>query len=270
MGHADSLGGGSFIGSAGGFIVLRTFSITDIGKRRKLNQDYVFVSEKPLGNLPNLFIVADGMGGHNAGDYASKYAVETIREEVAQSFEKNPVKILGKAIEAANSHIRQKAMEETCLRGMGTTVVAATCLKDKYLAVANVGDSRLYVVNDRKIEQITVDHSLVEEMVRRGGIDRRAARYHPDKNIITRAIGAEDTVMADFFNVELEQGDTVLMCSDGLTNMLEDEEIHMILCSQNNVEEKAGELVKAANNNGGKDNIAVIVIEPFADEVEND
>ncbi len=246
--------------------MLRTFSVTDIGRKRKLNQDYVFASDKPIGNLPNIFIVADGMGGHNAGDYASKYAVETVIEEIGRSFEKSPVKILGTAIETANSHIRKKAGEETALSGMGTTMVAATCLSDKYLEVANVGDSRLYVVNDRKIEQITRDHSLVEEMVRLGGIDRAAARSHPDKNIITRAIGARDTVEADFFHVELEPGDIVLMCSDGLTNMLEDEEIHMILSSQGSVEEKAGELVKAANQNGGKDNIAVIVIEPVAEE----
>ena len=250
--------------------MLRTFSITDIGKKRKLNQDYVFASDKPLGNLPNLFIVADGMGGHNAGDYASKYTVETMKEEVARSFEKNPVRILGKAITVANDHIRQKASEEAALSGMGTTVVAATCLGDKYLEVANVGDSRLYVVNDRKIEQITRDHSLVEEMVRMGGIDRASARSHPDKNIITRAIGAKDTVDVDFFSVELEPGDIILMCSDGLTNMLEDEEIHMIMSSQGSVEEKAEELVRAANNNGGRDNIAVIIVEPFADEVEND
>ena len=250
--------------------MLRTFSVTDIGKKRKLNQDYVFASDKPLGNLPNIFIVADGMGGHNAGDYASKYAVETMKEEIERSFEKNPVKILGRAIETANDHIWKKSKEEEALNGMGTTVVAATCLSDKYLEVANVGDSRLYVVNDRKIEQITRDHSLVEEMVRMGGIDREAARSHPDKNIITRAVGAKDTVNVDFFNVELNPGDVVLMCSDGLTNMLEDKEIHMILSSQGSVEEKAEELVKAANNNGGRDNIAVIIIEPFADEVEND
>ena len=250
--------------------MLRTFSVTDIGKKRKLNQDYVFASDKPLGNLPNIFIVADGMGGHNAGDYASKYAVETIKEEIERSFEKSPVKILGRAIELANEHIRKKSKEEEALSGMGTTVVAATCLSDKYLEVANVGDSRLYVVNDRKIEQITRDHSLVEEMVRMGGIDREAARSHPDKNIITRAVGAKDTVDVDFFNVELDPGDIVLMCSDGLTNMLEDKEIHMILSSQGSVKEKAEELVRAANNNGGRDNIAVIIIEPFADEVEND
>ena len=149
-------------------------------------------------------------------------------------------------------------------------MVAAPCLQGRYLQVANVGDSRLYVINDEKIEQITRDHSLVEEMVRRGGIDREAARVHPDKNIITRAIGAEDAVVADFFDVELKPGDTVLMCSDGLTNMLEDGEIHMIVSSQESVEKKAEELVKAANHNGGRDNIAVILIEPFVNEVEND
>ncbi len=251
------------LGKLGGLDVLKTFSITDIGKRRKLNQDYVFASDEPMGNLPNIFIVADGMGGHNAGDYASKYAVETVKEEIARSFEKSPVRILGAAIRTANDHIRKKAREQAALSGMGTTMVAATCLGDKYLEVANVGDSRLYVVNDRKIEQITRDHSLVEEMVRLGGIDRASARSHPDKNIITRAIGAKDTVEVDFFQVELHPGDIVLMCSDGLTNMLEDREIHMILSSQGSVEEKAEELVKAANLNGGKDNIAVIVMEPF-------
>lgn len=243
--------------------MLKTFSITDIGKKRKLNQDYVFSTEQQIGNLSNLFIVADGMGGHNAGDYASKYTVETICGEIQNSYEKNPIKILARAIEVANNNIRQKAGEDIKLLGMGTTVVAATLI-GQYLQVANVGDSRLYIVNE-KITQITRDHSLVEEMVRMGGLDRNAARSHPDKNIITRAIGASDTVDVDFFSVELQKGDIVLMCSDGLTNMLEDEEIRMILSGQRDIVEKAEELVKAANNNGGKDNIAVILIEPFAD-----
>lgn len=248
--------------------MLKTFSITDIGRKRKLNQDYVYTSERPLGNLPNVFIVADGMGGHKAGDYASKYTVETIINEIRKSSEENPVRILDKAIQEANTLIRTKAREQDNLSGMGTTVVASTCLGNK-LTVANVGDSRLYIVNDR-ITQITRDHSLVEEMVRMGGIDRETARNHPDKNIITRAIGAMDSVDIDFFDVYVEKGDIVLMCSDGLTNMLEDEEIRMILNGQRDIVEKAEELVKAANNNGGKDNIAVIIIEPFADEVKND
>ena len=242
--------------------MLNTFSITDIGKKRKLNEDYVFTSREPIGNLSNVFIVADGMGGHKAGDYASKYTVETIVAQIQRSFEKNPVKILSKAIEIANAHIRAKSKEDETLEGMGTTVVAAT-LMGKYLQVANVGDSRLYVVNE-EIKQITRDHSLVEEMVRMGGIDRQEARNHPDKNIITRAIGVSDKVEVDFFSVELKPGDIILMCSDGLTNMLEDEAIREILRQEKDLEAKAGELVKAANNNGGKDNIAVILIEPFA------
>ncbi len=243
--------------------MLKTFSITDIGKKRKLNQDYVYTSENPIGNLPNVFIVADGMGGHNAGDYASKFTVETIVKEIENSFEVNPEKILNKAIETANERVIELSKENENFEGMGTTVVAATCM-GKYLRVANVGDSRLYVVGE-KITQITRDHSLVEEMIRMGGIDRESARNHPDKNIITRAIGATENIKIDFFNVELKLGDIVLMCSDGLTNMLEDEEIRMILNGQRDIVEKAEELVKAANNNGGKDNIAVVLIEPFAE-----
>ena len=244
--------------------MLRSFSLTDIGKKRKLNQDFVYVSEGTVGNLPNLFIVADGMGGHNAGDYASKCTVETMVREIRGCFEKNPVRILGKAIRIANDQIRRKAREDHNLYGMGTTVVAATCL-GHYLQVANVGDSRLYIVNE-EIRQITRDHSLVEEMIRIGGIDRKAARNHPDKNIITRAIGAMDTVEIDFFHEELKSGDIVLICSDGLTNMLEDEEIGNILRERISIEEKAEKLVEAANNNGGKDNIAVILIDLFAKE----
>lgn len=243
--------------------MLKTFSITDIGKKRQLNQDYVYTSEMPIGNLPNVFIVADGMGGHNAGDYASKYTVETIIKEISEAREDNPVTIIKNAIGIANEHIRQKAEADENLAGMGTTLVVATYMGN-ILQVANVGDSRLYVVNDR-ITQITRDHSLVEEMIRMGGIDRETARSHPDKNIITRAIGASETVKVDFFTVKLQKGDIVLMCSDGLTNMLEDEEIRMILNGQRDIVEKAEELVRAANNNGGNDNIAVVIIEPFAD-----
>ncbi|MBQ2803792.1 MAG: Stp1/IreP family PP2C-type Ser/Thr phosphatase, partial [Lachnospiraceae bacterium] len=207
--------------------MLKTFSITDIGKRRKVNQDYVYTTEEAIGNLPNLFIVADGMGGHNAGDYASRATVEIIQREVEASTEKNPTLIFKQAIIKANEIIRRCAFENPDLEGMGTTVVAATCM-GRYLQIANVGDSRLYIVNN-KITQITRDHSLVEEMVRMGGLDREHARNHPDKNIITRAVGANITVEPDFFNVELDEGDIVLMCSDGLTNMLEDEEICSII-----------------------------------------
>ncbi|MBE5866385.1 MAG: Stp1/IreP family PP2C-type Ser/Thr phosphatase [Lachnospiraceae bacterium] len=239
--------------------MLKTFSITDIGKKRRVNQDYVYTSESSIGNLPNLFIVADGMGGHNAGDFASKLTVETMLNEIADSFEKNPVKILSKAIATANDVIRRKAAETPDMEGMGTTVVAATSI-GRYLHVANVGDSRLYVVG-REIRQVTKDHSLVEEMVRIGTISHSEARNHPDKNIITRAIGASVEVEPDFFTVELEEGDAVLMCTDGLTNMLEDEEIRMILSGGRDIVEKAQALVDAANANGGRDNISVVLIE---------
>ncbi len=242
--------------------MLKTFSITDVGVRRKVNQDYVYTCEKAIGNLPNLFLVADGMGGHKAGDYASRYTVEIMCEVVERTLEKEPEVILKKAIEAANEHIRKKSLEDENLNGMGTTIVAATCLNNQ-LQVANVGDSRLYIIG-KTIRQITNDHSLVEEMVRMGGMDKETARNHPDKNIITRAIGAGDEVDIDFFTVELEPQETVLMCSDGLSNMLEDEDIRMILEGQRDIVEKAEALVKEANNRGGRDNISVVLIEPMA------
>lgn len=240
--------------------MVNAFSITDIGRKRQLNQDYVFTCVVPLGNLPNLFVVADGMGGHKAGDYASKCTVETIVEEVAKSKKKEPVAILDDAIQCANRLIRKKSLEDENLDGMGTTVVASTYL-DGILYVANVGDSRLYVIGD-DIKQITRDHSLVEEMVRMGGIDRAAARNHPDKNIITRAIGAASSVNVDFFEVALKPEDIVLMCSDGLTNMIEDKDILEIVRTEGDLKTKADLLIKTANENGGKDNIAVLLMQP--------
>ncbi len=248
--------------------MLRSYALTDIGRRRQLNQDYIYLTENPIGNLPNLFIVADGMGGHKAGDYASDLAVKTVTGEVSSSLEKSPVKILNHAISRANQVLRERASEDFALNGMGTTLVAATCI-DRLLQVANVGDSRLYVIGD-KITQITQDHSLVEEMVRMGGIGREEARNHPDKNIITRAVGARDDVEVDFFDLELETGDMVLLCSDGLTNMVDDETICQILKNGKSLKDRVEELVQTANRNGGRDNISAIVIEPLADEVEHD
>lgn len=241
--------------------MIKTASRSDVGKKRQLNQDVVYSSELPVGNLPNLFIIADGMGGHKAGDYASRYAVDTIEKETLESLEENPEIILQKAISKANKDIREISHQNPDMEGMGTTIVAAT-IYGKYMKVANVGDSRLYIINGKKIKQITRDHSLVEEMVRIGELDRTSARNHPNKNIITRAVGVTASVVADFFDVELKDGDVILMCSDGLSNMLEDEEIRMIACAQRDIIEKAEALVRAANNNGGKDNISLIIIEP--------
>ncbi|MGF7144808.1 protein phosphatase [Anaerotaenia torta] len=237
---------------------MKAFSITDIGERRRINQDYVFCSEAAVGSLPNLFIVADGMGGHNAGDYASRYCVEFIKQKVGESEIEAPIALIEAAIREANDSLWKKAQEESELEGMGTTLVVATIF-DKELYVANVGDSRLYVIG-KEIRQITEDHSLVEAMVKTGELDRNEARMNPNKNIITRAIGGNTTVAPDFFEVSLEEGDTVLMCSDGLTNMLEDETIERIIKENEDPSAAAETLVRCANENGGRDNIAIIII----------
>ena len=239
--------------------MLKTYSMTDIGRRRKLNQDTVYSCEHPLGNLNNLFIVADGMGGHKAGDYASAYTVKAIEREVEVCEDKSPIKILREAITVANMEIYEKASTEPDFAGMGTTVVAATIIDDT-LYVANVGDSRLYLI-DKGITQVTKDHSLVAELVRKGSLDESQAKLHPDKNIITRAIGAAPSVEIDFFEVELSAGDIILMCTDGLTNMVDDDEILRIVRCGVDVPEIAENLIKMANNNGGKDNIGVVIIE---------
>lgn len=244
---------------------MKSYCITDVGQRRVTNQDFVYRSDEPVGNLPNLYIVADGMGGHKAGDYASHYTAETLIESVTEDEEKNPIKIIRKAIEKANERVLEKSLADEELAGMGTTVVVATVI-GHYLYVANVGDSRLYLITD-KITQITKDHSLVEEMVRIGEINREQARNHPDKNIITRAVGIKKEVKIDFFDMRLEKGDLILMCSDGLSNMLEDREIEEIIKKGGELSEIVDELVERANQNGGKDNIAVILIEPLTDEV---
>ena len=243
------------------------YSATDVGQKRKMNQDYVFASSDPIGNLPNLFVVADGMGGHNAGDYASSHAVSVVVEEIRQDRDFNPVKVIRHAIESANREIIEQAQKDEKLKGMGTTMVVSTIV-GQYAYVANVGDSRLYVA-DRELQQITRDHSLVQEMVRMGEISAEEARNHPDKNIITRALGAERTVDVDFFDLKLEPESVILMCSDGLSNMVEDSRIKEILSRRDEaLDERGRTLIGEANRNGGKDNIAIVLIEPFANEVE--
>lgn len=245
---------------------MKTFSITDTGITRDMNQDYYFSSDTPVGNLQNLYIVADGMGGHKAGDYASRYTIERIVASVMRSGLQEPVAILKGAIRKANELLVDESKEDESKRGMGTTVVIATIMEDKMI-VANVGDSRLYVVGS-SMRQVTRDHSLVNEMVRLGEINAAEARIHPDKNIITRAIGASATVEADFFEVDLEKDSQILMCTDGLTNMVRDEEIFRIMNGEETLEEKAEILVRTANANGGRDNITVMIIRPFFDEVK--
>lgn len=242
---------------------MKFYAITDIGRKRELNEDYIYTSGQPIGALPNLFIVADGMGGHKAGDYASMHTVDRFVEVIRELGEEHGVQdAINEAVTAANAYIYQRSRENSNLSGMGTTLVLASCIGNEAI-VANIGDSRLYLVNDDAMTQITRDHSLVEEMVTLGGIDREMARNHPDKNIITRAVGVKEKVAADFFEVDLTKGDKLLLCSDGLTNMLRDEEIYQIIQENKELEQAAKALVDAANENGGRDNIAVVLVEPF-------
>ena len=241
---------------------MKFYAITDIGRKREPNEDYIYTSGQPIGALPNLFIVADGMGGHKAGDYASMHTVDRFVEVIRELGEEHGVQdAINEAVTAANAYIYQRSRENSNLSGMGTTLVLASCIGNEAI-VANIGDSRLYLVNDA-MTQITRDHSLVEEMVTLGGIDREMARNHPDKNIITRAVGVKEKVAADFFEVDLTKGDKLLLCSDGLTNMLRDEEIYQIIQDNKELEQAAKALVDAANENGGRDNIAVVLVEPF-------
>ena len=239
---------------------MKTHALTDKGLERQENQDCYYTSELPVGNLPNLFIVADGMGGHAGGKLASDTAMKGFVKSVQKSVSEDPDEILANAVEKANDDVKKKA-KKVELEGMGTTLVAATII-DNELHVANVGDSRLYLVTAGEIKQVTKDHSLVEEMVRLGELEPAKARTHEKKNVITRAIGVADEVKADIFKVKLKEEQTILLCTDGLTNMVTDDAIRRLLLSQRDVIEKAEVLVNEANKNGGKDNITVVVIEP--------
>lgn len=238
--------------------MLNSYAMTDVGRVRAVNQDYVFSCLEPIGNLLNLFIVADGMGGHQAGDFASSYSVKKFLESVSLSLQKNPHKIFEDAIKYANRELIEKSKENPELKGMGTTLVALSIAGERAY-VANVGDSRLYCM-ENELTQITVDHSLVQEMIRLGELTKESARSHPDKNIITRAVGATKEIKPDFFEFTITDESILLMCSDGLSNMVSDQELAVLLKSDKMPEKVGRKLIETANENGGKDNIAVIVI----------
>lgn len=241
-------------------------ALTDVGQRRDTNQDHVFCQKSPVGNLPNLFMVADGMGGHKAGEYASAYAIECFLRSAEADTGNNPITIMNRGVRVANQRILEKARSSKEYEGMGTTLVMA-CLEGNTLFVSNIGDSRLYVINE-DIYQISRDHSLVEELVAQGKLERDSEAYYEQKNIITRAVGIKEQVSADFFEVELEKGDVVLLCSDGLTNMVSDSRIAEMVRAEEDLPSLAENLIREANENGGKDNISVVLIRPeIEDEV---
>ena len=245
---------------------MKSYSVTDVGQKRQVNQDYVYASEEPVGNLPNLFVVADGMGGHNAGDFASSFAVQTLVRTILEDENQNPIKVIRHAVEEANRKVLEESNSHAEMAGMGTTMVLVTIIDD-YAYVANVGDSRLYLIEDQ-ILQITKDHSLVQEMVKRGLITKEEAREHPDKNIITRVLGIGPEIEVDFFDIHLKENSVLLLCSDGLSNMVADEDIWRIVSTSREMKEAGMRLVSLANENGGKDNIAVVLVQPDTKEVQ--
>lgn len=240
------------------------FGKTDIGLLRPKNEDSIYVSNEPVGKLSNLYIVADGMGGHKAGQVASNTAIEAFIAYLSKyqpDSTEEPLDMLIGGINMANEAVYRLGHSYEEYGDMGTTMVAATIAGDN-MYVAHVGDSRLYRITDGRIEQVTNDHSLVAEMVKAGQITEEEARVHPQRNCITRAVGTDSYVVSDGHIVKVRENDTVVMCSDGLNTMLYDREILDIAGNKSiGIEERVNMLVDAANSNGGKDNISAVVID---------
>jgi len=229
---------------------------TDIGKRVH-NEDNYLLSEK--SELPMLFAVADGMGGHAAGSVASQLLVEQLAGFDSDVEAGKELEMLRHAIESANLGIFRAAERDRSLRGMGTTLVAALILGNEYIA-ANVGDSRMYQFHNKTLFTVTRDHSLVEQLVLAGAITKDEARVHPQRNIITRAMGVSSTVDVDLFERIWTPGDILIICSDGLHGSVEEEDIITVLSSGRSLDSMCDVLIQLALDNGGTDNITLILI----------
>jgi PPM family protein phosphatase len=222
---------------------------TDVGRQRSVNEDSLVIA-------PPFFAVADGMGGAKAGEVASAMAAETFEGE-SDSGEPAEAQ-LTRILREANRRIYELAVSDDSHRGMGTTVTAAKVTGNQ-VSLGHVGDSRAYRLRDGELEQVTRDHSLVAELERSGQITPEAAEHHPQRSIITRALGPEPDVQVDTYTLAGRDGDLFLICSDGLTSMISDDELASILRSSDTLEEAADSLVRAANQSGGKDNITVVL-----------
>jgi len=244
-----------------------TASLSATGLVRVQNEDVIFVTTDPIGPLPNLFIVADGMGGHNAGEVASQksieFACQFLQNVPQQAHPLTPDSICYLLVQAAiqaNNDVYNMASANPTLSGMGTTFSACVVHEDM-LIVAHIGDSRIYFINGKDISQVTTDHTYVEEMVSIGNITREEAKHHPKRSQITRALGFESSVIADGTTHSLKGVEFVLLCSDGLTDMLSDKEILALITANAGLQQKVQALVDGANNQGGKDNISAIIID---------
>ncbi len=241
---------------------MRAAGRTDKGIRRENNEDAFFLSEEPVGIFESLFVVCDGMGGHSFGEVASEIAVREFVNAVREAPLDRPEFILDQAIASANLEVK-KASEERKYVKMGTTIVNAGIINGHVYA-ANIGDSRLYRLNYKKrsITQVTKDHSFVEEMVAQGKMVRGSEEYLRQKHIITRVLGFYSETYADFFDFELESGDMLLLCSDGLSNMVENRMLLGLSFDENfTLDKRVETLIHTANMHGGKDNITAILVD---------
>lgn len=237
---------------------------TSKGKIREINQDSYYISDDE--NCP-LFIIADGMGGHKAGEIASRMAVEIISSSFLDEIkaigtdanDDSIINAIRNSINKANEEIYRKSVEVEEYSGMGTTVTMAYENNGKFF-IGHVGDSRAYLLRDNRLWQVTKDHSLVEELVKNGSITREEARFHPQKNIITRALGIDKEVEIDLIVKEKLKEDILILCTDGLTNMLNDNEIKELLISSDNMQKACEFMVQLSNEKGGLDNISVVAV----------
>jgi PPM family protein phosphatase len=227
---------------------------SDVGRGRPDNEDSLLVDREH-----RLYAVADGMGGHRAGEVASATAIETLRSAYADG------RPLDQAVEAANAAVFAKAARDAALQGMGTTLTAVAVADGHTALLGHVGDSRAYLMRDGAVTQVTDDHSLVEQLVREGRLSPEEAQHHPQRAIITRALGIDSEVEVDVYRVDLQPGDRLLICSDGLTNMLSDDAIGLTLRRHADPQQAADTLVDMANQAGGDDNITVVVLDALAD-----
>ena len=228
-------------------------SRSEIGLVRGHNEDN-FAAISPL------FVVADGMGGHEAGEVASAIAVETMLSAIPQ---KTDPQALSQAVVDANLAVIQAAADGRGKPGMGTTLTAATIFGDE-LVIAQVGDSRAYLLHDGALQRLTRDHSLVAELVHQGRITEEEARYHPQRSVITRALGSDPGMHPDIYSLNLSRGDKLMLCSDGLYSMVDDEQIAEVMRRESNPQACCDALVNDAISAGGLDNVTVIVVDPFA------
>lgn len=245
---------------------MRYSGLSDIGNVREANEDYYEIVDMGYPDKPIFFMLADGMGGHNAGEVASRsaveYALRYIKDNEQELFWTDSNKIMDsmeKILKESNDALRQIAHANSECDGMGTTFIFACIFNDK-MYVCHVGDSRAYIVRKGSITHITQDHSYVEELIKLGQITREQAEDHPSKNVITRAIGIDETVDVDKYNVDLENEDTVVLCTDGLSNELSDSEILDAVANNPDTQNACEVMISKANKQGGEDNITVIVI----------